>query len=269
MPAKIKAKEFCLSDYGVEKVNYHGGGSFNTLRGKQQTNIGYMKRGSCVFATAFHSVELHAGEMIYIPEGTRYTSRSTGDPDVLYYCVHASFRADKDGTRFDQSFGMQKIEPLPSDEFGEVTVELHSLLEQGDPLSRLTSIGRFYQMYAALLPLLKEAEAPACSPAVIKALSYIEKHCCENYTTAELAKECFISESRLYHLFREELHTTPISYKNEMKILRSMEYIKTGYQTVEEISEMLGFRSAAYFRRVFKDITGMTPIEYRKKYSML
>ncbi len=268
MPAKIKAKEFCLSDFGVQIVNHHGG-TFDTLRGKQQTNIGYMKRGTCLFSTATSAVELHEGEMIYIPEGTRYTSKSTGAPDVLYYCLHLSFRAGKDGSRFDQGYGMQRIEGLPTVGLGEEILDLHALLEQGDAVSRLTAIGRFYGMFTEILPHLHIAETPACSPAVIKALAYIEKHCCENYTTAELAKECFISESRLYHLFREELHTTPISYKNEMKILRSMEYIKTGYQTVEEISEMLGFRSAAYFRRVFKDITGMTPIEYRKKYSML
>lgn len=268
MPAKIKAKEFCLSDFGVQRA-HHRGGTFDTLRGKQQTNIGYLKRGTCVFSTAAQSVEIHAGEMIYIPEGTRYISKSTGDPDVLYYCIHVSFRADKDGMRFDQKFGMQKIAPLPKAEFGEEIVELHSLLEEGDATARLTAIGRFYALYTEILPLLDTAKLPARSPSVIKALSYIEKHCTENYTTAELAKECFISESRLYHLFREELATTPVAYKNQMKILRSLEHIKTGYRTVEEISEMLGFHSAAYFRRVFKEFTGLSPMEYRKKYSLL
>ncbi len=269
MPAKIKAKEFCLSDFGVQKVNYRGGATFDTTHGKQQTNIGYMKRGSCVFSTAFTRVELNAGDMIYIPEGTRYTSESTGDPDVLYYCVHLSFRAGKDGTRFDHKFGMQKIDALSNSDFGEVTVELHSLLEKGDDLSRVIAIGKFYDMFANVLPHLSAASAPDCSPSVLKALVYIEKHLCEEYSTAELAKECFVSESRLYHLFREEMNTTPVTYKNELRILRSIEYIKSGYKTVEEISEELGFRSASYFRRVFKDITGMTPMEYRKKYSLL
>ena len=53
--------------------------------------------------------------------------------------------------------------------------------------------------------------------------------------------------------------------KNEMKILRSIEYLKNGYTSVEEISASLGFRSAAYFRRLFKKITKMTPTEYRRK----
>ncbi len=269
MPAKIKAKEFCLSDFGVQKVHYHGGATFDTMHGKQQTNIGYMKRGSCVFSTAFTSIELNAGDMIYIPEGTRYTSKSTGTPDVLYYCLHASFRAGKDGTRFDHKFGMQKIDALSNSDFGEITAQLHTLLEKGDDLSRIVAIGKFYDMFATVLPHLKTATAPDCSPSVLKALTFIEEHLCEEYSTAELAKECFVSESRLYHLFREEMHTTPVTYKNELRILRSIEYIKSGYMTVEEISEELGFRSASYFRRVFKDITGMSPMEYRKKYSAL
>ena len=269
VPAKIKAKEFCLSDFGIQKVHYHGNATFDTMHGKQQTNIGYMKRGSCVFSTAFTSIELKAGDMIYIPEGTRYTSKSTGAPDVLYYCVHASFRAAKDGQRFDHKFGIQKIDALSNSDFGEITTELHSLLDKGDDLSRIVALGKFYDMFATILPHLKPATAPDCSPSVIKALAYIESHLTEEYSTAELAKECFISESRLYHLFKEELHSTPVTYKNELRILRSIEYIKSGYATVEEISEELGFRSASYFRRVFKDFTGMTPTEYRKKYSLL
>lgn len=268
MTRTIKAKEFCLSDFGIQKVHYNGSATFDSTRGKQQTNLGFLRKGKCTFSSSFVTVECKEGDLIYIPEGTRYISKSEGTPDVEYYCFHLTFRTDKDGKRFDQSFGMQKIENLSSD-FGNVFLEAYSLLEKGDALSRFTALGKFYHLFAAVLPHLKEAEAPDCSPCVLKALDYIEKHFKEEYSTADLAKECFVSESRLYHLFKEEMHTTPVSYKNELRILRSIEYIKSGYQTVEEISEELGFRSAAYFRRVFKDITGMTPTEYRKKYAKL
>ncbi|MBQ4150203.1 MAG: helix-turn-helix transcriptional regulator [Clostridia bacterium] len=268
MTRTIKAKEFCLSDFGVQKVHYTGSATFDSTRGKQQTNIGFMKQGKCVFSSSFTTVECNAGDFIYIPEGTRYTSQSEGTPDVEYYCFHLTFRTDKDGKRFDQSFAMQKIEGIKS-EIGNEFLEAYSLLEKGDDLSRFIVLEKFYRLFATILPQLKAAKAPDCSPCVLKALEYIEKHFKEDYSTAQLAKECFVSESRLYHLFRQEMNTTPVLYKNELRILRSIEYIKSGYQTVEEISEELGFRSAAYFRRVFKDITGMTPTEYRKKYAKL
>lgn len=269
MTRTIKAKEFCLSDFGIQKVHYLGNATFDSTRGKQQTNIGFLKSGECRFASSFVTVNCKAGDLIYIPEGTRYISQSHGTPDVEYYCFHLTFRTDKDGKRFDQSFGMQKIENVFGNDVGDVFLEVYSLLESGDERSRFIALEKFYGLFATVLPHLKEATAPDCSPCVLKALDYIEKHFKEEYSTATLAKECFVSESRLYHLFKEEMHTTPVSYKNELRIVRSIEYIKAGYQTVEEISEELGFRSAAYFRRVFKDITGMTPTEYRKKYAKL
>lgn len=265
----IKAKEFCLSDFGAQKVAYSGDAVYNCMHGKQQSNIGYMKSGSCVFTTRFNSVECKAGDIIYIPEGTRYTSHGHGAPNLEYYCLQLTFRTDKDGTRFDQQFGIQKVEIANSSEVGEKVQMIYNLVENGDALSQVEAISEFYKLFAYVIPHLKKATAPACSPPVIKAISYMESHCCEDFSTAELAKECFVSESRLYHLFREQLNTTPVSYKNELRILRSIEYIKSGYKAIEEISRELGFHSAAYFRRVFKEITGMTPTEYRKKYSLL
>lgn len=269
MAEKIKAKEFCLFDFGVHRVHYFGDSTYDSSRGKEQTYIGYMRRGSCVFSSTFSTVECNKGDMVYIPEGIRYTSESRGDPDVEYYCVQFSFRTDKDGKRFDRRYGMQKIEGLCDEKFGDTFVEIYELLSKGDELSRITAIGRFYSLFAEMLPHLSEAKAPDCSPPVAKALAYIDAHAVENFSMAQLAKECFVSESRLYHLFSEEMKTSPVVYRNEVRIIRSIEYIKTGHQTVEEISAALGFRSAAYFRRVFKDITGMTPTEYRKKYAKL
>lgn len=265
----IKAKEFCLSDFGAQKVFYTGNNVYDSMRGKQQTNIGYMHKGSCLFSTDFYSVECKAGDVIYIPEGTRYTSHSCGTPDVEYYCIHLTFRTDKEGTRFDRKFGMQKIEKLSNSDVAMLIPRIYELVEKGDAVSKMVAISEFYRLFSGIIPHLKEATSPDCSLPVQRAITFMESHFCDDYSTADLAKECFVSESRLYHLFREQLHTTPVAYKNELRILRSIEYVKSGYKTVEEISQELGFHSAAYFRRVFKEITGMTPMEYRKKYSLL
>lgn len=269
MDEKIKAKEFCLSDFGVHKVHYFGDSTYDSSRGKEQTYIGYMKRGSCVFSSTFSTVECGTGDIVYIPEGTRYTSQSSGDPDVEYYCLQFSFRTDKDGKHFDRRYGMQKVNGVSGRDFGERFVEIYELLSKSDELSKIASIGRFYTLFYEILPYLDEAKAPDFSLPVTRAIEYIDAHASENFSMAQLAKECFVSESRLYHLFSEEMKTSPVVYRNEVRIIRSIEHIKTGYQTVEQISAALGFRSAAYFRRVFKEITGMTPTEYRKKYAML
>lgn len=263
MPVAIHCRELCLSDFGIQKI-CHGGIVYDATKGKQQTNIGYLKRGNCVFKTPFAEADCRTGDLVYLPEGTRYSSVSHGEPDVEYYVLQFSFRTDKQGIRFDQRYGMQKIRVPEDVDAGQAITDMYDLLLRGDTAARILALEKFYALLGILLPALSVAEAPQCSPCVIRALAYIERHCCEEFPISELAKACYVSESRLYHLFRAEIHKSPIEYKNEMKVLRSIEYLKNGYLSVEEISALLGFRSAAYFRRLFKKITGMTPTEYRR-----
>ena len=46
MAGIIRCRELCLSDFGIHKVCYHGGITYDATKGKQQTNIGYLRRGS-------------------------------------------------------------------------------------------------------------------------------------------------------------------------------------------------------------------------------
>ena len=80
MAGIIRCRELCLSDFGIHKVCYHGGITYDATKGKQQTNIGYLRRGSCVFSTPFADADCRAGDLIYLPEGTRYSSVSRGEP---------------------------------------------------------------------------------------------------------------------------------------------------------------------------------------------
>ena len=38
MPGTIRCRELCLSDFGIHKVCYHGGITYDATKGKQQTN---------------------------------------------------------------------------------------------------------------------------------------------------------------------------------------------------------------------------------------
>ena len=53
-----------------------------------------------MISTPFADADCHAGDLVYLHEGTRYSSVSRGEPDVEYYVLHFSFRTDKQGIRF-------------------------------------------------------------------------------------------------------------------------------------------------------------------------
>lgn len=52
---------------------------------------------------------------------------------------------------------------------------------------------------------------------------------------------------------------------NEVIIIEAKRYIKTTTYTIQQISEELNFHTSSLFVRFFKQHTGYTPLEYRKR----
>ena len=48
-----------------------------------------------------------------------------------------------------------------------------------------------------------------------------------------------------------------------MRVERAAEELRRTDRTIDEIAERCGYNSPAYFREIFREITGMTPAEYR------
>lgn len=97
------------------------------------------------------------------------------------------------------------------------------------------------------------------------AISYIRDHLTENIRIDVLCDATYLSRSRLSVLFKEETGMTVTEYIRLLKIKKAQEYLTQTDKTPLEISTYLGFSSQNYFQNVFKEVTGMTPGEYRKK----
>ena len=63
-------------------------------------------------------------------------------------------------------------------------------------------------------------------------------------------------------------HTTPNTQRQIILCERAVELLTTTDRPIEEISTALGFSSSAYFRKVMREHTGMTPREIRKNAPM-
>ena len=62
--------------------------------------------------------------------------------------------------------------------------------------------------------------------------------------------------------------TAPNSYRQKVLCDKASEILATTDLSIEEISSMLKFSSAAYFRKIFKEHTGTTPSGFRKLYHL-
>ena len=97
-------------------------------------------------------------------------------------------------------------------------------------------------------------------------VEYVKKAVAENYHSkisfAELAKELNINRNYLSNLFTAQTGTNFITYLSHCRINKAKALLMKKRHTVYEVAEMVGYSDPAYFCRVFKNITGLTPLEY-------
>ena len=118
-----------------------------------------------------------------------------------------------------------------------------------------------------LLDYSKKVSGKSIGGRIGKAIEYLNEHYTEDTPVSELAKICFISEAHLYRLFKKEIGSSPIDYKNTLRLKKAEELLHDPECSIGEIASMLGFENACYFTRIFKAKHGMSPLKYRSKTS--
>ena len=208
-------------------------------------------------------VHVSRGDIIFVPITSRYVSRWNGSPDIRYISFHFSF-APGAGISEKNNFLLQKLTPADFDGAAR-DFEYAHVHYNGNTEERLAVIGKFYALLASLLPNLRHSPEKNCDERIRKAIEYIRLHAEEELSVPALATMCNISTSHFYTKFREEVGMTPIDYKNSVLISRATGLLLYGdYDSIEALSDAMGFASATYFRRVFKKVTGKSPSEYKK-----
>ncbi|WP_127587155.1 response regulator [Paenibacillus koleovorans] len=81
---------------------------------------------------------------------------------------------------------------------------------------------------------------------------------------SELAKEVGFTENYLSVLFRKETGETITDYITQVRMKKAKELLLSPDNKIYEVSEMAGYPDPNHFSRVFKQMEGMYPSEYRK-----
>lgn len=99
-----------------------------------------------------------------------------------------------------------------------------------------------------------------------KIVDYINKNLANPITRESICRELYISESYLSRTFTKEMGMTLVDYITECRINKAKELLRTTDLTVTNICTQVGYNYAAYFTKIFKEKTGMTPNQYRDQY---
>lgn len=69
--------------------------------------------------------------------------------------------------------------------------------------------------------------------------------------------------------FKAATGRSPQDYVVELRIEEAKQVLETGAEPIDEVAWAVGYQDAAAFRRMFRKFAGMSPLDYRRRYSRL
>ena len=148
---------------------------------------------------------------------------------------------------------------------------IDSYSQQCERLTSITDINNLnYHMLVEFAERVARSKLPASiSDETYGCIMYVNGHLNEPIDVQDVADSINRSVSYISKKFKKELGFSVGQYIIHARINEAKSLLLYSEKTLSEISTYLCFSSQPYFQNVFKQVTGQTPLEYRKKQRLL
>ena len=214
--------------------------------------IGYILNGSVKIFFKGIKYEAKKGDLIYISNGIKYYSVWSGNPDIDWLSIDFKFSNPLQS----EYYGLQIIKDYDG-------VLFHKIYNEFNSGNQLSAMSLFYSLLDDVYKKMETKPKENSSSPVVKAIEYLEKNYTAPIKIEKLASLCGFSESRFYALFKLTTGLSPIQYKNYLMVQNATILLTKTDMSVSDIAEQMGCSSANYFTRVFKSVTGKSPISFK------
>ncbi|MAR92108.1 MAG: AraC family transcriptional regulator [Pseudomonadales bacterium] len=96
---------------------------------------------------------------------------------------------------------------------------------------------------------------------------WIDQHHGESFSLAWLAEQYAMSPRTLIRRFKAATGESPLAYLQTVRIENAKKYLELSTQTIAEITQRVGYEDVSSFSKMFKRKVGLSPREYRGRFS--
>ena len=255
---------------------------FGVMHWHEDLQFIYVLEGLVCVKTLKEEEILSAGEGIFTNKGVVHYSIGRSNP-----CRYILFRfpqhflffypgspAERLTRQVTESSGVSLVPLFSSVEWCNAALQLLQRLadleeeKETDSLYEYEVLESLAELWQIILRHVDVREAETEDPASIrmrKFLEYIEENLDQDISLEEMAASAGVSKTEALRCFHKTLQTTPYSYVMEARLSKAVELLAQTGLSVGEIASRTGFNQQSYFGKCFKEKTGVTPLEYRKK----
>lgn len=100
-------------------------------------------------------------------------------------------------------------------------------------------------------------------PKSIAIVNFINENYSQRITLDSISRQFYISPSYFCKMFKDSTGFTLVEYVNNVRIKEARLLLRNTDAKMGDIAERVGFESLTHFGRIFKELTGYTPLKYR------
>ncbi|MFC5649116.1 AraC family transcriptional regulator [Paenibacillus solisilvae] len=216
-----------------------------------------------------HGMTLHSPSSL---EGHPYVRTLINfDPTYIRAASEQLFDVDALEPFVRLSNYMIRLESAEKAEFETILAKMDRLYSLREPAAsdrfRLAFLDVLFVIYGLLQkPVLEQSRhAKEKDQHVGQALAYLEQHFRDEVTLAQLERELHLNRSYLSRIFRKVTGVTIFNYLYRRRINQAkIEFLIEPNRSVTDICYLSGFSNLSHFSRVFKQLEGISPNEYRR-----
>lgn len=223
------------------------------------------------------------GEFLFLKQGCHHYGTTINPPMTSWYYFHFYLPEIATQTKFNPMEGFSYANSLNQEDHSvfyplpkQLKFESHSFLaqmqelcevfEKRNPFERLMQNTMLCNILLKLYYYSESGErAKASKQRTNQLLVYLEEHCEERFSSAEIENYMGLSYKHLNELFKKETGTTIQKYHNRICMERAARLLQQTDLSITQISEQLGFDEVFYFSNVFKKQMKVSPMRYRKE----
>ena len=156
-------------------------------------------------------------------------------------------------------------EVVQSSGLGTAIEDLFAFIQQDSPHEDMLSLSKLIQLLTLLDSLSGAVNTPTHEETLLhQVLRYLNEHCTEDISVAQVAADFHITPSYLSHLFKRRTGLSPWNYVI-LRRLQQANTLMTNGVSAEDTCYRVGFDNYANFFRLYKKHTGITPSEFKKQ----
>lgn len=250
---KLRTSDFSIRNISVYKTGFRHGHLVNYERkGRIQHLLHFITSGCREYILDGQRFTLEAGDLLFIPDHTKYITRSFDRNGKQ--CSGIGICFDSDLPFEDKDLHVYHTTVENQQQMG---ILLNSIYE-----AYFSPIRDTFRLKSLIFQLLSVISAQSASQSsayhLIKpALMFIQAHYTENLPIITYAQKCNLSESYFRKLFLQHTGLSPIQYRNALRLAAAKEMYQSNRST-QEIADAVGFCDANYFLKTYKKALGKT-----------